>query len=128
MAPVVHGYAGPDAHANLGEVQADAIRAAETVVWNPDHLRDIHPAAPGVVADEPPERVVDQARDPTGPEPEPSQRIGDVVLAAARISFKNRRQLDALMSGRAEPNHAFSEGQDIVFRLFTWRYRQRHVS
>ena len=94
-----------------------AVAAAHAVPFLHHHLADIHADGAGVVKDDPGDGVVGELAEETGAQAEPGAGVGDVKLAAAHVDFQGAGELDAPVTRRGEPDHAFAKGQQVVMAL-----------
>src|SRR5262249_34948609 len=106
-----------DAEPALGEVEAVANGAADTVERHPDHVRGVDAAGEHQVLDKPADRVVGERRDDGGLQPEaPAEATGDGVLAAALPDIGAPRRRDPAVA-RVEPQHHLAERDELVAAL-----------
>jgi hypothetical protein len=122
VAAVVEGDAAALGDADLGEVQADAVLLADAVVFPFDDVVDAHAAERAWLRTDRAHRRRIEPADPTGAQPEPRQRVRDVVLPAPDPHLEHRRELDASVLRRREPQHAFAEGNQSNRQSFASRF------
>src|SRR5690606_39767357 len=104
---VVDDRRGALARAGLGEVDADALAAADDGAGL--HALGAEGADGGVA-----NRVLRQLRDVPAVEPEVREAHGHVGLAAAERRLEVRRLEEPLVAGRAQPQHDFPERHDLL--------------
>ncbi len=101
--------------------------AAHPVVGDGHRLGEVHPGRPGVVAHDAAQGVVDQAAHPPGAQAQARQGVSHVVLPAADVDLEVGGELDAVVSGRAEADHALAQADQVELALVRRPDLQRHV-
>ena len=113
VAAVVKCDAAALGDADFCEVQPDAIFLADAVVLALDDVIDRHSDSAGMVANGRAHRRAVQSADPTRSQPQPRQRIGDIVFSAAHPDLQHRRELDPTMLRRRQTDHALAQRDQI---------------